>query len=99
MYIELFKRVLFVAIVISTISCSFIQKTKFRFKSSRFLTLYSFFVNMFISIFFCNAFTNFSIIYSLWVGFFSFIGADTLFKTLEGKLNSYRDINKKEISS
>ena len=98
MYIELFKKVLFVAIVISTISCAFIQKTKFKFKSSKFLTLYSFFINMLISICFCNNFTNFSLVYSIWVGFFSFIGADTLFKTLEGKLNSYRDINKKEIS-
>lgn len=95
MFIELFRRVLFVAIVISAITCSFIQKTKITFRSSKFLLIYSFIVNMVISIFFCHSFTNFNIIYSLWVGFFSFIGADTIFKILEGKINSYSDIRKK----
>ena len=91
MYIELFKKVLFVSIVISTITCSFIQKTKKGFKSSKYLTLYSFIINMVISILFCISFTDFNIVYGCWVGFFSFIGADTLFKILEGKINSYND--------
>ncbi|MDO5003423.1 MAG: hypothetical protein Q4E39_04255 [bacterium] len=92
MLIELFKKVLFVAIVISTISCSFIQKTKSGFKSSKFLVFYSFIINMVISILFCKSFTDFDIGYSIWVGFFSFIGADTIFKTLEGKISSYSDL-------
>ena len=89
------KKILFVSIVISAISCSFIQKTKFGFHSSRFLVVYSFFINMVISIGFCLTFTDFSIIYSLWVGLFSFIGADTIFKVLEGKLESYHDMKKR----
>ena len=88
---EILKKILFISLIISTISCSFVQKTKFNFKSSKFLTLYSFFINMFISILFCLSFTNFNIVYGLWVGFFSFIGADTIFKILEGKIFSYRD--------
>lgn len=94
MYIELFRKVLFVAIVLSTITCTFIQKTKMSFKSSKYLLIYSFIVNMTISVLFCICFTNFNIIYSLWVGFFSFIGADTIFKILEGKINSYSSTRK-----
>lgn len=90
----LLKRILFVSIVISAISCSFIQKTKIGLHSSRFLVLYSFFINMIISISFCKTFTDFSFIYSLWVGLFSFIGADTIFKILEGKLSSYHELHK-----
>lgn len=94
MLVELLKKVLFVAIVISTISCSFIQKTKCGFKSSKFLLGYSFFINMIISILFCKSFTNFNFVYSIWVGFFAFIGADTIFKALEGKIDSYSEIKK-----
>ncbi len=32
---------------------------------------------------------------SLWVGFFSYIGADTLYKSLEGKLASYTALTNK----
>lgn len=91
---ELLKRILFVSIVISVISCSFIQKTKFSFYHSRFLVLYSFIINMVISVLFCKTFTDFNLVYSLWVGLFSFIGADTIFKILERKLSSYHDIRK-----
>ncbi len=95
MDIEMLKRVLFVAIVISTISCSFIQKTKTGLKSNKFLVLYSFAINILLSILFCKSFTNFTFMYSIWVGLFSFIGADTLFKALEGKLNSYTNLKEK----
>lgn len=94
MLIELLKRICFVAIVLSTISCSFIQKTKSGLKSTKYLVVYSFVVNMLLSILFCKYFTNLDFTYSLWVGFFSFLGADTIFKTLEGKLSSYEEIKK-----
>lgn len=51
---------------------------------------------MTISISFCICFTDFSIIYGCWVGFLSFLGADTIFKVLEGKINSYSDIRKRK---
>ena len=36
---------------------------------------------------------------SLWIGFFSFIGADTIYKSLEGKLASHTDlINRKTVT-
>lgn len=88
------KKILFVSIVISAISCSFIQKTKMGFHSSKFLVIYSFVINMVISVGFCLTFTDFSIAYSLWVGLFSFMGADTIFKMLEGKLESFHDMKK-----
>ncbi len=102
MLLEILKKVLFVSITISAISCSFIQKTKSELKSNKYLVYYSFIINMIISILFCKSFTDFNLIYSLWVGLFSFIGADTIFKTLEGKINSYSDLkdtnkNKKTI--
>ena len=45
----------------------------------------------------CLTFTEVSVVNSLWVGLFSFLGADTLYKSLEGKLASFKDIvNKRE---
>ena len=77
---------------LGTISCSFIQKTKCYFPYSSCLSFYSLFVNMISSALFCISFTDIRFPMSLWVGMFSFLGADTLYKTLEGKLSSYNDI-------
>ncbi len=95
MSIDILKKVLLVSIVLSTITCSFIQKTKVGFKSSKFLVFYSFIVNILLSILFCKSFTDFNFLYSIWVGLFSFIGADTIFKSLEGKVNSYSELKEK----
>ena len=38
------------------------------------------------------AFSDITIWESLWVGLFSFIGADTLYQNLDGKLSSYTDL-------
>lgn len=97
MNIDLLKELLIVAIVLSVVTMAFIQKTKGIFKTSKFIELYSAIVNVVFAIVFCISFTEVSIINSLWVGLFSFLGADTLYKTLEGKLASFSDIlNKKE---
>lgn len=97
MNIDLLKELLIVAIVLSVVTMAFIQKTKGIFKTSKFIELYSAIVNVIFAIVFCISFTEISIINSLWVGLFSFLGADTLYKTLEGKLASFSDIlNKKE---
>ena len=97
MNIELLKELLIIAIVLSVVTMAFIQKTKEIFKTSKFIELYSAIVNVVFAIVFCISFTEVSIINSLWVGLFSFLGADTLYKTLEGKLASFSDIlSKKE---
>lgn len=97
MNIDLLKELLINAIVLSVVTMAFIQKTKGIFKTSKFIELYSAIVNVIFAIVFCISFTKISIINSLWVGLFSFLGADTLYKALEGKLESFSDIlDKKE---
>ena len=90
--ISLLQQMLIVSIFLSTISCSFVQKTKCYFPCSSCLCFYSLFVNIVISVLFCFSFTTINFPMSLWVGMFSFLGADTIYKTLEGKLLSYTDI-------
>ena len=90
--LDYLKDLLIVSIALSVITCAFIQKTKGYFTCSKCLPIYSFFVNMLVGIIFCISFTEITFPTSLWVGLFSFIGADSLYKTLEGKLASYTDI-------
>ena len=86
------KELLLISIALSTITCAFVQKTKFLFKSSKFLTLYSFIVNMLVGMIFSITFTSITFPKSLWIGLFAFLGADSIYKSLEGKLSSYSDI-------
>ena len=79
--IEYLQELLIISIVLSTITCTFIQKTKSIFKSSKYLSVYSLIINIIVGIVFCKTFTNLTLPNSLWVGFFSFIGADTIYKT------------------
>lgn len=95
--LDLLRQMLVIAIALSTITCAFIQKTKVKFKKSTCLCIYSLILNLLLGILFCNSFTNVSFPASLWVGLFSFIGADTIYKSLEGKLASHSDIIKKNI--
>ena len=94
MKLDHIQQMLFISIVLGTISCAFIQKTKSLFKSNKYLVIYSLVVNLLFSIIFCYSFTSIKLPSCLWVGLFAFIGADTLYKTLEGKLSSYSDIRK-----
>ena len=52
--------------------------------------------NIFVGIVFCMTFTSIDFPNSLWIGMFSFLGADTIYKTLEGKVSSYTDITKQK---
>lgn len=94
--ITLLQKLLVIAIIMSTITCAFVQKTKRHFKGSRRLSIYSLFVNMIFGVIFCITFTDIEFPESLWVGLFSFIGADTIYKSLEGKLASYQDLIKND---
>lgn len=97
MNVELLRELLVIAIVLSVVTVAFIQKTKGIFKTSKYIGLYSAIINIVFAIIFCLSFTEVSVINSLWVGLFSFLGADTLYKSLEGKLTSFSDIiTKKE---
>ena len=55
-----------------------------------YVTLYG--ICIAIGIIFCITFTDITFPTSLWVGLFSFLGADTIYKSLEGKLLSYNEI-------
>lgn len=93
------KMTLLIAIALSSITCTFVQKTKIFFKSSKYITFYSLIVNLTFSIIFCKTFTNIDLPNSLWIGLFSFLGADSIYKTLEGKLSSYTElVQKKDIT-
>ena len=90
---------LIISIVLSSITCALIQKTKGLFNSSKYIIFYSLIINIVISILFCKTFTSIDLPNSLWIGLFSFIGADSIYKSLEGKISSYNDIlSKKQVT-
>ena len=86
-HIEYLQELLIIGIALSTITCALVQKTKIIFKSSKYIMLYSLLINLVIGVIFCLTFTDITLPNSLWVGFFSFVGADSIYKTLEGKKN------------
>ena len=71
--INYLKELLIISIALSAITCTLIQKTKGFLKSSKFITLYSFIINMGIGILFCLSFTKIVFPNYLWIGFFSFL--------------------------
>ena len=94
--LDFLKNLLIISIALSVITCAFVQKTKKHFNTSKYICLYSFIVNIIIGIIFCITFTEITFPTSLWVGLFSFLGADSLYKSLEGKLSSYTEIINRE---
>lgn len=97
--LEYLQKMLIIAVALSAITCTFIQKTKSLFKKSKYIAPYSFIVNILIGIIFCFTFTDITFPKSLWVGLFSFLGADTIYKSLEGKITPHRElVTKKTVS-
>lgn len=99
MNIELLKELLIIAIVSGVIMTMFIQKIKeaFIIKGGT-VIIVSFILNMIIGSLFAISFSDVNLIYSIWVGFFSFVGADTIYKTLEDKVfKSIKKIEEEEI--
>ena len=90
--LDYLQQLLAIAIVLSTITCAIVQKTKSCFKKSKYLCIYSFAINILVGIVFCYTFTDIKLPTSFWIGFFSFLGADTIYKSLEGKLASHKDL-------
>ena len=83
--INYLKLLLIISIAQSTFTCTLIQKTKILLKSSKYISLYSLIINMLFSIIFSITFTTIKFPNCLWIGLFSYLGADTLYKSLEGK--------------
>lgn len=97
--LDYLQKMLVIAIALSAITCTFIQKTKKYLPKSKYISIYSLVINLFIGVIFCVTFTNISFPKSLWVGLFSYLGADTIYKTLEGKITPYRElVTKKTVS-
>lgn len=96
---SLLQNLLIIAIACSSITVIFIQKTKKFCKSSKCITNYGLAVNMILGFCFSQSFSNIDYLKSLWVGLFSFLGADTIYRNLEGKLASYTDLVKSKKSN
>lgn len=94
--IETIKNYLLISSLLSVVTCTFIQKTKVLLSDKRLLIIYSLSINILFSIFFCMSFTNIIFPQSMWVGLFAFLGADTLYRSLEGKLSTYKDLREKK---
>lgn len=88
----LLQNLLIIATACSSITVIFIQKTKKFCKSSYCITTYGLFVNLILGFFFSQTFSDIDYVKSVWVGLFSFLGADTIYKNLEGKIASYKEL-------
>ena len=86
--LELIKELLMIATASSIVTTASVQKIKeaFTFKKSSRLVIVSFVVSMIFGTLFGLTFGGVEISEALWVGFFSFIGADALYKTFEDKI-------------
>lgn len=89
---SLLQSILIIAIACSSVTVIFIQKTKRFCGNSKQIPVYSLIVNMILGFLFSQTFSDISYINSLWVGLFSFLGADTIYKSLEGNLATYEDL-------
>lgn len=96
---SLLQNLLIIAIACSSITLIFIQKTKKFCRNSKCITTYSLFINLILGFFFSQTFSDINYINSIWVGLFSFLGADTIYRNLEGKLASYTDLTGKKNDS
>ncbi len=92
---NLLQNILIIAIACGSITVVFIQKTKRFCNGSNHVPVYSLIVNVVLGFLFSKTFSDISHINSLWVGLFSFLGADTIYKSLEGKLSTYEQLTGK----
>lgn len=88
----LLQQLLLFAITNSAITVAFIQKTKSRCKNKNHVPCYSFIANMVLGFLFTYTFTDLQLYYGFWIGLFSYIGADAIYKALEGKISSYQEL-------
>lgn len=86
--LDLLKNILIIAIASGVVTTALVQKIKesINFKKSNYLVIVSFVTSVLLGTLFSLTFSDISLINSLWVGLFSFIGADTLYKLFEDKV-------------
>ena len=86
--LELIKNLLIISVASSVITTTLVQKIKesFNFKKSSCIIIVSFVVSMIFGTLFALTFSDAELKESLWVGLFSFVGSDTLYKTFEDKI-------------
>ena len=89
--LELLNQFLLVSMTLSIITTLFIQKTKRLFKNSKIVPIYGLIVNMLCGILFSMTFTELLFPQSLWIGFFSFIGAESIYRVLNQSLENQKD--------
>lgn len=98
--IVLIKNILIVSLASGIITTSFVQKVKetIKFKKSNRLVIVSFVTSLFLGTLFSLSFSDNNLINSLWVGFISFIGADTIYNLFENKIfKPFKEIYKEDI--
>ena len=90
MNIDLIKMLLVISCASSILSTAFVQKMKTAsiIKCNSCLLYISFFISILFGVVFTLSFTKYNVIESLWVGLFSFLGADSLYKAFEDKIFS-----------
>ena len=93
MNINLLQSLLIIAIGSGIVMTALLQKIKkgFNIRSGKTMIQVSFIFNMIMGTLFALSFSDTNLMYSVWVGLFSFIGADSLYKAFEDKIfNSIR---------
>ena len=97
-HIEYINELLILSMILSSITCTFIQKTKCFIPSSKLVIIYSLIVNIVLGILFCNTFTDLTIKDALWIGLFTFLGANSIYKTLVGKIKTHTELRNSRLS-
>lgn len=93
---ELLQELLLIAIGSGIVMTALIQKIKegFKIKSSFKINVVAIVVNLILGTSFALSFSNASMLDALWVGLFSYIGADIIYKAFEDKL--FKSMKSKE---
>lgn len=88
MNIDLLKQVMLVAVAGSIFTTATVQQIKsgINFKKSKTLVWVSLIVSMLLGTTFALCFSDLSIIYSIWAGFTTWLGAEAIYTALEDKV-------------
>ena len=99
--LDLFMNLLLIGSIVGVITMALIQKTKALLPTSKswVITVYSFVINTAVGVLCTLTFTKYKIDLSLWVGLFAFLGADTIYKSLEslGLLKQLKSLKPEEV--
>ena len=80
-----FYNMLQIAIITSIISSQFIQKLKMVMKSSNTVNhIMSGIISFIIGYLYTKSFYKYGTLYDIWIGFFTLIGAEGMYKTFKG---------------